>query len=350
MRERRVEEPDGYSGAGGRGSGRGELGVRYALLPLRVFLGITFVYAGLDKLSDPNFLDSDSATSMLAQMTATAGASPIGGLVDWAAGQPTLTGLGMAFGELAVGLGMLFGLFARVAAVGGALISLSLWLTVSWSISPYYLGNDLVYLMAWLPLIAAGAPYLSLDAWRAARVRKVAREGGGAEAVRRRTLVDGGVTALGVALLGGLSGGLAHLLGGRDKDSPRSSARVRPSGEASEKGTPAASPKPSDTRTPGGPTVAAARVPVGGAARVVDPSSDDPVYVMQPREGEFVALSGVCTHQGCEVGAPRGGKFTCPCHGSQFDAGTGDAVKGPARSALTRYPVRKVGDDLQVEL
>lgn len=29
---------------------------RYALLPLRIFLGVTFVYAGLDKLTDSAFL------------------------------------------------------------------------------------------------------------------------------------------------------------------------------------------------------------------------------------------------------------------------------------------------------
>jgi thiosulfate dehydrogenase [quinone] large subunit len=35
---------------------------------------------------------------------------------------------------------------------------------VSWATHPYYYGNDLVYLMAWLPLILAGAPLLSIDA------------------------------------------------------------------------------------------------------------------------------------------------------------------------------------------
>ncbi len=29
---------------------------RYALLPLRVFLGVTFIYAGLDKLTDSAFM------------------------------------------------------------------------------------------------------------------------------------------------------------------------------------------------------------------------------------------------------------------------------------------------------
>lgn len=50
-------------------------------------------------------------------------------------------------------------------------ISLSLWLTVSWQSTPYYYGNDLVYLMAWLPLLLAGAPYWSVDALRGGRRR-----------------------------------------------------------------------------------------------------------------------------------------------------------------------------------
>lgn len=51
------------------------------------------------------------------------------------------------------------------------LISLSLWLTVSWATEPYYLGNDLAYLMAWLPLVLAGASVFSVDAMLAARRR-----------------------------------------------------------------------------------------------------------------------------------------------------------------------------------
>jgi thiosulfate dehydrogenase [quinone] large subunit len=44
---------------------------------------------------------------------------------------------------------------------------------MSWQSTPYYYGNDLPYLMAWLPLILAGTPYLSLDALWAARRRAV---------------------------------------------------------------------------------------------------------------------------------------------------------------------------------
>ncbi|MEU6664533.1 DoxX family membrane protein [Streptomyces sp. NPDC046727] len=142
----------------------------YALLPLRVFLGVTFIYAGLDKLTDSAFLQSGGAGSIGETMRGAHDSAAIPALVDLALKSPVGFGYAMALGELAVGIGTLLGLLGRLAALGGALISLSLWLTVSWATTPYYLGNDLAYLMAWLPLVLAGAPYLSLDAaWRARR-------------------------------------------------------------------------------------------------------------------------------------------------------------------------------------
>ncbi|WP_367321274.1 DoxX family protein [Streptomyces sp. HUAS ZL42] len=137
---------------------------RYALLPLRVFLGVTFIYAGLDKLTDGAFLKSSGAGSIGETMRAVRDSSAIPALVDLALKNPVGFGYAIAIGEVAVGIGTLVGLLARIAALGGALISLSLWLTVSWASDPYYYGNDLAYLMAWLPLVLAGAPILSLDA------------------------------------------------------------------------------------------------------------------------------------------------------------------------------------------
>ncbi len=43
---------------------------------------------------------------------------------------------------------------------------------MSWAAEPYYYGNDLPYLMAWTPLILAGAPLLSVDAALRARRRR----------------------------------------------------------------------------------------------------------------------------------------------------------------------------------
>ncbi|WEO95802.1 DoxX family membrane protein [Streptomyces sp. FXJ1.172] len=142
----------------------------YALLPLRVFLGVTFIYAGLDKLTDSAFMKSGGTGSVGDTMRAARDSAAIPALVDLALKSPVGFGYAIALGELAVGIGTLLGLLARLAALGGALISFSLWMTVSWATTPYYYGNDLAYLMAWLPLILAGAPYLSLDAaWRSRR-------------------------------------------------------------------------------------------------------------------------------------------------------------------------------------
>ncbi|QTE00397.1 DoxX family membrane protein [Streptomyces cyanogenus] len=144
----------------------------YALLPLRVFLGVTFVYAGLDKLTDSAFMQSAGTGSIGETMRAARDSAAIPALVDLALKSPVGFGYAVALGELAVGIGTLLGLLGRLAALGGALISLSLWLTVSWASTPYYYGNDLAYLMAWLPLVLAGTPYLSVDAaWRARRRR-----------------------------------------------------------------------------------------------------------------------------------------------------------------------------------
>ncbi|MFI5754261.1 DoxX family protein [Streptomyces sp. NPDC051569] len=153
-------------------SGLRENAARYALIPLRIFLGVTFVYAGLDKLTDSGFFAAAGSGSIGEMMRAVRDSSAIPALVDLALKNPAGFGYAIAFGELAVGLATLVGMLARLAAFGGALISLSLWLTVSWQSNPYYYGNDLAYLMAWLPLVLAGAPMFSLDAMRASRRRR----------------------------------------------------------------------------------------------------------------------------------------------------------------------------------
>ncbi|WP_327325548.1 DoxX family protein [Streptomyces sp. NBC_01210] len=159
-------------GGGGRGGLRERAG-HYALLPLRIFLGVTFIYAGIDKLMDSQFMAASGAGSVGDLMRSVRDTSAVPALVDLALKNPEGFGYAIAFGELAVGIGTLVGLLARLAALGGALISLSLWLTVSWQTEPYYYGNDLAYLMAWLPLVLAGASLLSLDALLAKRRRRM---------------------------------------------------------------------------------------------------------------------------------------------------------------------------------
>jgi len=51
--------------------------------------------------------------------------------------------------------------------------------------------------------------------------------------------------------------------------------------------------------------------------------------------GEWIAVSGICTHAGCRILqglGPQGG-FLCPCHGSEFDI-YGRVLRGPAAHNL----------------
>ncbi|MFD5467634.1 Rieske 2Fe-2S domain-containing protein [Kitasatospora sp. NPDC127059] len=321
-------------GASDRAAQRRALASGYALLPLRLFLGVTFVYAALDKLSDAHFLAGagDPASFVSQTQAAKAGGSPIAFLLGPALDTPTLFALAVAFGELAVGLGTLLGLWGRVAALGGALINLSLWLTVSWNVSPYYLGNDLGYLMAWTPLLLAGTPYLSVDGYLARRAGRDRERGLTEEHVRRRVLMDGGIAAVAVGGAGLLTGSLTRTFGRGRSAAAKQSAAPAPGTTA-----PAAAPAP---------TVAAASVPVGGSAQVKDPATGDAVYIVQPKSGQYCAFSAVCTHSGCAVDAPKNGQLYCPCHGSRFDAATGAVVNGPAVKPLPRYGVSKDGDKL----
>src|SRR5215469_10115780 len=128
----------------------------WVILPLRAFLGVTFLYAGLSKIFDRNYLDASSPLGVHAQMINAANGSPISGLVTFSAQHAAITGLLIAFGEIAAGLGALCGLFTRAAAAIGMLLSLSFFLTVSWRTTPYYFGSDIVFLLAWMPLLIAG--------------------------------------------------------------------------------------------------------------------------------------------------------------------------------------------------
>lgn len=148
----------------------------WALVPLRLFLGATFIYAGLQKLANPNFFNALSPISIQSQLTAAAHTSPLGSLLTHLAHVATAVGLLIALGEVAVGIGTLLGLWSRVAALGGLVISLSLFLTVSFHASPFFTGADIVFFFAWLPLlIAGGGTKLSLDALLAKTAARRAR-------------------------------------------------------------------------------------------------------------------------------------------------------------------------------
>jgi Rieske Fe-S protein len=60
----------------------------------------------------------------------------------------------------------------------------------------------------------------------------------------------------------------------------------------------------------------------------------DKIVLVRERNGLLKGFSAVCTHQGCTVATIENGIITCPCHGSQFSAVTGDVLHGPATRPL----------------
>ena len=71
------------------------------------------------------------------------------------------------------------------------------------------------------------------------------------------------------------------------------------------------------------------------------------------RDGELVAVSGACTHQGCLLRLnDDAGRLDCPCHRTAFDA-EGRVLFHQLAAAprpLPRLQVRRNGDDVEVLL
>ena len=312
----------------------GTMAPGWPLLPLRLFLGVTFVYAGLQKLANRSFLTGSSPVSIHAQLSGAVRTSPIHGLVGGLVHVSTAVGIVIAIGEVAVGVGTLLGLWTRIAATGGMALSLGLFLTVSFHSSPYFTGSDIVFLFAWTPLLVAGAGGApALDTWFLARVTPVTRDGA---AVSRRELVSKGAATGAVAGLVILGGGVTALLG-RLLGNSGSSSQVKAPGSGSTPGPPSppTTGAPTSSVPAGTKLGSASRVPVGGSASFTDPHSGDPGLVIQKTSGHFVAFDAVCPHAGCTVSYQQGaGVIACPCHGSEFNAETGAVEIGPASSGL----------------
>lgn len=149
---------------------------------------------------------------------------------------------------------------------------------------------------------------------------------------RRTVLTLGSVGAVGGALT----------LAGCAADAPDATSSATPSPPPTvTNDTPAAPSAAPDAPALGDDIAALADVPVGGS---IDATiNGEPALIAQPTAGQVVAFSAICTHQQCVVAA-AGDEFHCPCHGSMYDAATGDVLQGPALEALPSIPVAVAGD------
>jgi thiosulfate dehydrogenase (quinone) large subunit len=360
----------------------------WVALPLRLFLGVTFAYAGIQKLTDPGYFRPSAPSYIGRQLLGFSHGTPLGGLLlHLAVPHATLFGGLIAWGELAIGLGVLIGVLVRPAAFFGALLSLIFFLTASWRVYPYFYGSDIVFLFGWTVVILAGpsaggwpvfdaglASWLLASVPRpysrdAARVVWIAlgvpnpsdpptsfeRRAPVAAASQRRGTpvgrsmqVRGGRGAIYARaqsrrdFFRGLISGAAGALGAvfmisllRSAAGDTSGGNVPPSSGSSGVAS----------NTPGtGGTVTIAevsQVPANNSVSFTAPSSGDPGVLVHLPSGDFVAFDALCTHAGCAVQYdPSSRLLLCPCHGAAFDPAHGaSVVQGPAPTPLTSIPV-----------
>jgi thiosulfate dehydrogenase [quinone] large subunit len=329
-----------------------------ALLPLRAFLGATFLYAGLDKLMDPAFLDTTSPAGIHAQLEGFARTSPIAFLVKAVALPfPNEVGLLIALAEIAIGLGALSGILFRAAAAAGAGVSLLFWLTASWTTHPYYYGPDLPYALGWATLAFAGSgQVLVLGPWLERRVAAIRSPFAPALSEERRTFLQVVFMAGASVLVALVVPPLRAVVFGREAEasvaSPRPPASPGSSGPVAAGTTPEASLGPAAAATPPAGTVQIATLAQFSGRTSIDftipPTSDaqipggDPGVLVKLANGKIVAFDAVCTHAGCTVAYDdQYGLLLCPCHGAAFDPNdAARAVAGPTNQPLQQLPIQ----------
>jgi thiosulfate dehydrogenase [quinone] large subunit len=359
----------------------------WVLAPLRLFLGVTFIYAGIQKLTDPQFFNPHATGYIGKQLQAFAVGSPLHGLLlSVVIPHAAFWGAVIAWGEIAIGLGALVGFLSRPAAFFGMLLSLTFFLTASWRVRPYFYGADIVFIFAWLTLLLAGPaagalpaldpnvlawlrlrllPYIpeAQRAWVAqvmamilgaplakgapqeapATHEPVAPTGRGKPSARaaqrqryaqaattRRDFLKGAVVGGGIMLVAAWLWNLTH---------PGATS----SADTSSGNSAATSTATSSSSNAGGSNVIAqvADVPENSAVTFTIPSSGDPGVLTHLSTGNFVAFDALCTHAGCTVQYDSSSKLLfCPCHGAAFDPAQGAAViQGPAPTPLTAVSI-----------
>lgn len=333
------------------------------VLPLRLFLGVSFIAASLYKLMDPEFFAPGTVGYIGTQLQGFAEGSPIGGfLTTVAVPNAILFGIMVVAGEIAIGLGTVFGLFSRLAAIFGMLLSLTFWLSATWQVTPFFYGADLPFAVGWLVLaLASPHPVLSLDGlikrWQSQQNTRSAAPT--IHPDRRRF-----ITVAGATLATGVATGIAwdNTLKAKPVASPTAANPTpapvaktapatatpapSPTTEApaitSPSPTPADRPTPSPSAQQSGTVIASLNsLPAGSAIMFLTPNTNQHAILIHEDDGTVKAFSSICTHQGCVVNFSASTQsLICPCHGSQFDIKTGAVLRRPANRPLESYPIQ----------
>jgi naphthalene 1,2-dioxygenase system ferredoxin subunit len=68
--------------------------------------------------------------------------------------------------------------------------------------------------------------------------------------------------------------------------------------------------------------------------------------------GSLYATNDICSHAYAKLsdGWLDNGEIECPLHAGRFDVKTGEATAPPCVDPVKTYPVRLVGDEIQIKL
>ena len=262
---------------------------------LRLWLGLTWIYGGWVKANDPGFLTPGAQTYIGNEIQGFAVNSPLSTLLGKSLEHATAIGWLTLLGEFATGVATLFFIMPRFAALVGFATSIGLWLTVTFNVSPYFLGSDTAYAVLWgayFLILNGNNKRISIDINRRGAMRFVS----------------------GLAVVGGLTA-VAKLF-----------------------------PKKVEKKNTGSGIVKVADLQVNHS--VPFKSASGTAAILFRTKNGFFAYSSVCTHQGCLVQYNSVKKeLHCPCHGAVFDPYNGAKVlQGPATRPLPAIKVKVLGD------
>lgn len=261
---------------------------------LRLWLGVTWIYGGWDKASDPSFLTPGTVNYIGNQINGFIEISPLGPLLKSSLEHATLAGWFILILEFATGICTLLFILPRFTALVGFATSVGLWLTVTFHVKPYFIASDTAYAVMWLAyffVLYAGNKRIDIDV------------------DRRGVIRVGSVLAITAGFIG-----LGKLF-------PRQSAKAT-----------------------GGKRIVKLEVLPIGASYPFKKSTGESAILFRTKSGVF-AYSTVCTHQGCEVFYRKQSKhLECPCHQAAFDPFNGaKVVAGPSGAATNSIrPLAKI--------
>jgi thiosulfate dehydrogenase [quinone] large subunit len=328
----------------------------WGILPLRFFLGITFIYAGLDKVTSSTFFNPNGGPQYIGNQLqfAASNSALLGGLLsNVVVPNAVFFGWFIALAEIWIGLATLVGVFTRVTAVLGAILSATLWLSLSGGLSQYYLDSDPIYFFAWVTLILLGWGSYGLDSLLIREEKKEALLNQIARGVTYKDAQDAARSARGPI---NPRFSLSMLTSRRTILRVFGAAAVVAVGEvlalslravSGAASAPGGTPGNGNTGGGGGTGGSAnvignvKNIPLNSATTFDVAANNDPGVLVHLPDDTFVAYDAVCTHAGCTVSYNAKSKhLECPCHGSVFDpAKAGGVLAGPAKQPLANIKI-----------